>query len=117
VSLNITFDGTVDPTPILENDKKRVVQSSLTQLDVVHSPILGPSHVGSFLSAIFPRLNSIKTLYEHLMLHWPDEEETINAAQEAEVIGSHRSWKRAEDILLEDYERVPSLHLSVRILI
>lgn len=104
VSLNITFDGTVDPTLILENNEKRVVQSSLMQLDVAHSPILGSLHVGRFLSAIFPRLASIKTFYEYLVLHWPDDEEAIDAMQEAEVIGSHRLWKHAEDIVLEHCE-------------
>jgi hypothetical protein len=100
-TLEMTFDATVVPK-IRRNGKKRKSQHTLSVLSVALSPIRKPRRVAKFLSAIFPRLTDIETLYEEILYdRTDDEDDDEDVVVEAEVIASYRRWKVVEEALSE----------------
>ncbi|KAJ7929603.1 hypothetical protein B0H13DRAFT_1964083 [Mycena leptocephala] len=89
-TLEMTFDATVK------------VAATLSVLSVALSPIRKPRRVAKFLSAIFPRLTDIETLYEEILDdRTDDEDDDEDVVVEAEVIASYRRWKVVEEALSE----------------
>ncbi|KAJ7918810.1 hypothetical protein B0H13DRAFT_279747 [Mycena leptocephala] len=88
--LNMTFDATVVPK-IKINATNGVSQHHLSQLNVAYSHIGKSRPVATFLSAIFPQLETIGTLYEEL----PE----AMAAADPQVVASHKGWKKVETAL------------------
>ncbi|KAJ7353574.1 hypothetical protein DFH08DRAFT_988119 [Mycena albidolilacea] len=85
--LHLAFDATVIPK-IKTKGKKNACQCSLDYLDVSDSPISKARPVAKFLSAIFPHLGMINTLYEDL-----------DGTDTETVLTSHRRWKKVEEAL------------------
>ncbi|KAJ7503286.1 hypothetical protein B0H11DRAFT_1984854 [Mycena galericulata] len=93
-TLELTFNATVVPKIRLPG-KKGVSQESLSFLNVAASPIKKSGRVAHFISAIFPGLRVVTTLYEDLM---DDEDVEVTP----DILTSHKMWKDVEDGLFDN---------------
>ncbi|KAJ7143901.1 hypothetical protein C8R44DRAFT_759113 [Mycena epipterygia] len=96
--LQMTFDATFVPK-INKKRPSRMAQQSLYCFNVDLSLLRRPRGVAKFLSAIFPRLVSIQTTYEHLLDLHDEEDDEEEMTVEPEVYDSHTFWKEVEDAL------------------
>ncbi|KAJ7353568.1 hypothetical protein DFH08DRAFT_934427 [Mycena albidolilacea] len=84
-SLHLVFDASIVPE-LKSKGEKTVCQRALRYLDVSYSPVGKPRPVAKFLSAIFPHLHTISTLYYALPKSMADAK--------AEVLASHMGWNQ-----------------------
>ncbi|KAJ7741158.1 hypothetical protein DFH07DRAFT_1064025 [Mycena maculata] len=99
-TLEITFDATHIPENLYQG-QTRVAQDSLMSLNVGSSAINEPRRVAKFLSAIFPKLQWITTLYEDLVEPVEEEEEVEEVIVVPAISASHGFWKEVDQAIYE----------------
>ncbi|KAJ6533444.1 hypothetical protein DFH09DRAFT_1284445 [Mycena vulgaris] len=87
-NLHIAFHATIVPN-IKVDGTNRILHCSLQRLDVAHSAIGKPRPVAKFLSTIFPQLETIDTLYEHIP----------RTRSDFQLAAAHKRWKKIEAAL------------------
>ncbi|KAJ7503284.1 hypothetical protein B0H11DRAFT_1984848, partial [Mycena galericulata] len=92
-TLELTFNATVVPKIRLPGEKG-VSQGSLSFLNVAASAIKKSGRVAHFISAIFPGLRVVTTLYEDLM--------DLNLGAARDIVTSHNMWKDVENGLFDN---------------
>jgi hypothetical protein len=93
--LAMTFDATSVP-------KIGVIQKtqhSLVGIEVALSPITDPRRVANFLSAMFPHLTEIRTLYDLVRRGDDSVSGAPKVVNGTHISNSHKIWKRAEKAL------------------
>ncbi|KAJ7666770.1 hypothetical protein DFH06DRAFT_1184723 [Mycena polygramma] len=98
VSLKITVNATTVP-PFDRSPETRLSQQNLRTFDVSGSPISDQYNVARFLSALFPCLVEITTLYES-RAHWQDPADDADDDEEALEERVHNAhWKQVQALL------------------
>ncbi|KAJ6454257.1 hypothetical protein C8R47DRAFT_1083175 [Mycena vitilis] len=98
VSLKVTVNATTVP-PFDRSPETRLSQQNLRTFDVSGSPISDQYNVARFLSALFPRLVEITTLYES-RARWQDPADDADDDQETLNERVHNAhWKQVEAVL------------------
>ncbi|KAF7366143.1 hypothetical protein MVEN_00491200 [Mycena venus] len=94
--LTFAIDATATPSVPVHPGTRLVQQHTLQKLDIVRSPLGSstPISVARFLSALFPRLERIRTERE-----WDENDDEDELLEHGDAIRLHRRWKEVQALL------------------
>jgi hypothetical protein len=90
---------TFDATSVPKIGVIQKTQHSLVGIEVALSPITDPRRVANFLSAMFPHLTEIGTLYDLVRRGDDSVSGAPKVVNGTHISNSHKIWKRAEKAL------------------